>query len=100
MQSVHAEIIGGDVAIYNVKNSKIKQSSGELELVLPFDASAFVLKSRGDVSLFIDEANTTEIKTQSKGVLHLAGESDIYIQSNAGQVMWNAQDSFVDNIGY
>ena len=100
MQSVHAEIIGGDVAMYNVKNSKIKQSSGELELVLPFDASAFVLKSRGDVSLFIDEASTTEIKTQGKGVLHLVGENEIYIQSNAGQVLWNGQDSFVDNIGY
>ena len=100
MQSVHAEIIGGNVAMYNVQNSWIKQSSGDLEMVLPLDANSFVLKSRGDVSLFVEEISTTQIKRQSKGVLHLADQNEIFIQSNAGHILWNGQDSFVDNIGY
>ena len=100
MQTIHAEIIGGNVAMYNVQNSSIKQSSGDLELILPIDANAFVLKSRGDVSLFVDEVNNIQIKSQGKGVLHLVGQNEIFIHSNAGQVLWNGQDSFVDNIGY
>ena len=101
MDAIQAEIIGGNVELYNVMWSNVRQASGDIDLILPPKASSVVLKSKGDVSLYVSEYHDKAILEQSKKVLHLAqGKEEIYIQTNKGRILWNGQDSFVDNAPY
>lgn len=98
---VHAEVIGGNVALYNVKRSDVRQASGDIDLILPHNATTVVLKSKGDVSLYLPHFQETTIREQSSKILHLSqGEEEIYIHSNKGQILWNGQDSFADGVAY
>ena len=101
LDAIHAEVIGGDAALYNVKISDIRQSSGDIELILPPEAKSMVIKSRGDVSIYRSMNQSTEVVSQNRKVLHLIeGEDEIFIQSNEGEILWNGQDSYVDNLVY